>query len=73
MVGRCTCYPGGRDDGAECGQGGPCRYIKHCDNPDRCPAAPAAASGTGLSGSLLSRRRVGDTEQAYLSLRDRPI
>lgn len=31
----CTCYPGGDKEGEDCGKGGPCRYIKHCDNPDR--------------------------------------
>jgi len=31
----CTCYPGDKDDNMPCGQGGPCRYIRHCDNPDR--------------------------------------
>eukprot|EP00290_Baffinella_frigidus_P021619 CAMPEP_0180253438 /NCGR_PEP_ID=MMETSP0987-20121128/39605_1 /TAXON_ID=697907 /ORGANISM="non described non described, Strain CCMP2293" /LENGTH=372 /DNA_ID=CAMNT_0022222315 /DNA_START=1 /DNA_END=1118 /DNA_ORIENTATION=- len=30
----CTCYPGGTKKGAECGQGGPCRYVRHCDNPN---------------------------------------
>lgn len=31
----CTCYPGDSNIEQACGQGGPCRYVKHCDNPDK--------------------------------------
>ena len=31
----CTCYPGDALDDKPCGQGGPCRYVRHCDNPDK--------------------------------------
>ncbi|EKX51929.1 hypothetical protein GUITHDRAFT_58077, partial [Guillardia theta CCMP2712] len=31
----CTCYPGGASKAAPCGRGGPCRYVLHCDNPDK--------------------------------------
>ena len=31
----CRCYPGAEDENAPCGRGGPCNYVKHCDNPDK--------------------------------------
>ena len=31
----CTCYPGDSNVDQACGQGGPCRYVRHCDNPDK--------------------------------------
>jgi len=31
----CTCYPGDINDEMPCGKGGPCRYVRHCDNPDK--------------------------------------
>jgi hypoxia-inducible factor (prolyl hydroxylase) len=31
----CTCYPGDSNQDLGCGHGGPCRYVRHCDNPDK--------------------------------------
>ena len=31
----CTCYPGDVNEDMPCGGGGPCRYVRHCDNPDK--------------------------------------